>query len=90
MNYSNEPSMVRVDFWKPSGKWYCTEEIKWDRYNAKASIEMTVLGIKYSELIHETFKRCLCEQLEGRLEGMTATCLEPYHEHAHPLMVKDW
>lgn len=82
MNYSDNPAMVRVDFWKPSGKWYCTEAIKWDRY-------ITTID-NSTETIHETFKRCLREQLGDRLSDMTATCLEPYHEHSHPLMIKNW
>jgi len=27
-HYSNDPAMVRVDFWKTSGKWYTTEAVK--------------------------------------------------------------
>jgi len=75
--------MVRVDFWKPSGKWYDTEAIKWDRYRSTDKKGTT-------ELIHDTFKRCLRQQLGDRLSSMVATCLEPYHENSHPLMVKEW
>ena len=79
MGYTANNQMVRVDFFKPGGKWYTTEAIKWDRY--KTTDE------KGYEHINDTFKRCLHEQLEGRLRGMTAVCLEPYHEHAYPLMI---
>lgn len=86
MHYSNEPNMVRVDFFKPGGKWYTTEAIKWDRY--KCCEHATV---EYEDLA-TTLKRCLREQLkpEGRLSDMVAVCLEPYHEHAHPQMVRNW
>lgn len=29
MGYIDDDSMVRVDFFKPGGKWYCTEAVKW-------------------------------------------------------------
>lgn len=28
MGYSDDDSMVRVDFFKPTGKWYATEAIQ--------------------------------------------------------------
>lgn len=82
MGYCDDPRMVRVDFFKPSGKWYTTEAIKFDRYYAKDETH----GYEY---INDTFKRCLREQLKGRLNGMTAVCLEPYHENAYPLLVSE-
>jgi len=83
IHYSNDSSMVRIDFFRTSGKWHCTESIKWDRYHSKDK-EGNI------ELIHETFKRCLREQLGGRLSEMIAVCLDPHHEHSHPLMVFNW
>jgi len=74
MNYSSDDSMVRVDFFRPSGKWYSTEAIKWKMYSRVP--------------IHQAFKESLSEHCKGRMVGMTAVCLNPYHEHAHPLMVK--
>lgn len=71
MGYTNREDMVRVDFFKPSGKWYCTEAVKWLDY--------------HSEFIHEGFKESLAGHLKGRLLGMTAVCLEPYHENSHPI-----
>ena len=83
-NYSENPQSVRVDFFRPTGKWYTTKVIIFDRwYGTNESDEI-------EETIHDTFKRCLREQLGGRLNGMIAVCLEPYHEHAHPLMVHSW
>jgi hypothetical protein len=29
-HYSSSESSVRVDFWKPSGKWYATEAVEYD------------------------------------------------------------
>jgi hypothetical protein len=81
MGYIEDDSMVRVDFFKHSGKWYTTEAIKWDRYLSRNP------NTEELELIHETFRRCLDEQLGERLREMIAVCLEPQHENAHPLMI---
>lgn len=80
MGYSENDYMVRVDFFKPSGKWYCTESVHWLTFRAAE------MGID------QAFKQALKKHLalsDGtyRLKEMTAVCLEPYHEHAHPLMM---
>lgn len=76
-NYSVNPAMVRVDFFKPSGKWYDTVAVEWQGYHhsdiyqaLRNSLNTSGYGDKYS--------------------GMTAVCLEPYHENAHPLMIVNW
>lgn len=79
MGYIDDDSMVRVDFFRPSGKWYCTEAVKWT-------------GGYHGVPIHIAFQKSLSDHLQGlnRLNGMIVVCLEPYHEHAHPLMLKNW
>lgn len=77
MGYAEQDCMVRVDFFKPRGKWYCTEAVKWHKYQGP---------------IHDSFADALRRHLikkDGhcRLSEMTAVCLEPYHEYAHPLMM---
>jgi hypothetical protein len=73
-NYSNEPYMCRVDFWKESGKWYTTEAVSFE-------------GFYKGHLIHDAFRLALNRHFgaQYRLGGMTATCLEPYHEFSHPV-----
>ena len=82
MGYNSDDSMVRVDFFKESGRWYSSEDMKWDRYSVideRGDIE----------LINDTFKRCLDKTFgKDAYEGMIAICLEPYHEHAFPLMIR--
>jgi hypothetical protein len=74
MGYTNDPAMVRVDFFKPSGKWYTTEAVKW---------------IGYSDpLIHDAFAESLRRHLGQRLRDMDAVCLEPFHRSAHPIQLK--
>lgn len=77
-NYSDDPAMVRVDFFKPGGKWYCTEAVKWTG------------GYVEAIPIHTAFALSLRDHLGGpRLSEMTAVCLEPYHANTHPVMIKD-
>jgi len=75
MGYNEKDEMVRVDFFKESGKWYCTEAVRWLHYSGDV-------------LIHDAFKASLEKHLGNRLAGMTAVCLEPHHEYAHPIMMK--
>lgn len=75
MGYSSDPASVRVDFFRPSGKWYTTEAVYW-------------VGWKKENPIHEAFAKSLQEHLGSRLDGMTAVCLHPYHELAHPIMLQ--
>jgi hypothetical protein len=77
MGYSDDPAMVRVDFFKPSGKWYETEAVKWTG-EWKGSVQP----------IHEAFAQSLHEHLGDRLSDMDAVCLNPYHEHKHPIQIK--
>jgi hypothetical protein len=70
-HYSEDESMCRVDFFKPSGKWYSTEAIRF---------------IPRQKLIHDCFRESL-EVLNGRYSGMTAVCLNPNHENTHPISV---
>lgn len=78
MGYSDDEAMVRVDFFKPSGKWYTTEAVKW-------------LGWGRDILIHDAFKNSLKIHFKDnpeRLSDMDAICLEPYHELSHPIQLK--
>jgi hypothetical protein len=81
MGFTANENMVRVDFFKPSGKWYTTEEMNWDKYISGSNIDGN-----YEHII-DTFKRCVAEQFQGYFNGMRAVCLEPYHEYSHPLMI---
>lgn len=78
-NYTDDPAMVRVDFWKKSGKWYTTEAVKW-----------TAGWHRDSCLINDGFKQSLRDHFKdipNRLSDMDATCLDPYHELSHPIQI---
>lgn len=79
MNYSDEPSMVRVDFFEESGKWYTTEAVKWLGYE----------GYIFDEFIL-SLRNHLIKNGQTRLSGMTAVCLDPYNKNSFPLMYKNW
>lgn len=78
MGYSDDDTMVRVDFFKQSGKWYCTEAVKWTA-DWRAC---------YTNLIHDAFAKSLRDHLDNRLSEMDAICLEPFHEYSHPVQLK--
>jgi len=80
MGYTEDPAMVRVDFFKPSGKWYETEAVKW-----------TGAWKGSEQLIHDAFKQSLRDHFKNspdRLSDMDAVCIHPYHEMEHPIQVK--
>jgi hypothetical protein len=79
MGYSEDDGMVRIDYFKPSGKWYMSEAMKWTgAYKAE------------EEDLHKAFAHSLwdhCEKRGGAASNeFTVVCLEPYHEHSFPLM----
>ena len=79
MHYSENPDHVRVSFFKKSGKWYTDEKIIWT-------------GAYTNCPIHDSFKKSLRDHFKDspdRLSEMDAICLEPYHEHAHPIQIKN-
>ena len=70
-NYCNQPDMVRVDVFKPSGKWVETRAVLWHQYTGE---------------IGDIFARVIRSNFGTNFIGYKFVCLEPYHEHAHPLM----
>jgi hypothetical protein len=89
MGFTTNDSRVRVDFFKPSGKWYGT-----------GSIDMRV---HYNGPIHDCVRQaCEAEQALGSrgewghtftpaewlAGGGSIVCLEPHHEHSHPIILR--
>lgn len=74
-NYSDNPGMVRVDFFKESGKWYMTESINMSAF------------YNHGIIPHDAVEAAL--EAEGRnLKHFTRVVLEPYHKAAYPVMLK--
>lgn len=84
MGYNEDDSYSRVDLFKKSGKWYTTESVKWLTWGGKPK--------EGGKLIQDAFREALLAAgiggLDGSYKGMKAVCLEPYHEHSHPLMIE--
>lgn len=78
MNYSDNEGSVRVDVFKPSGKWY--ETVAVDMYTFYHS-ETT---------IHQALLAAIERQYPGftaREPGWKFVCLQPYHRFSHPIML---
>lgn len=73
-NYNENESSVRVDFFKPGGKWQFTKAVQWT-------------GGYRDCCIHEAFKTTL-DNAGIDIRYFNVVCLEPYHEHSHPLMIR--
>lgn len=74
-HYSDDPSSCRVDFFKPSGKWYSTEAIVFppQTYNMHPA---------------DALKTALRIQIKDCMKGMAAVCLLPYVENPFPVLIK--
>jgi hypothetical protein len=85
-HYSDKSSSVRVDFFKASGKWYCTEAVEWTGEYRQAQ-----LHYEFAKSLHDHLYVLEDDRADVaiayRLSGMMAVCLEPYHEHEHPIIL---
>lgn len=75
-NYSNIEGNVRVDVFKPSGKWHTTLQVD--------------MGAFYNcALIHDGLEQAMREQGYGNfVDGYMCVCTEPHHRSSHPVMLK--
>lgn len=82
MGYSENNKMVRVDFFKESGKWYTTESVKW-----------TGEWEGRKQLISDAFAQSLIDHFAigrpDRLSDMDAICIHPYYEFEYPICIKN-
>ncbi len=103
-HYSEDPSMVRVDFFKESGKWYCTEAVKWTGKTGwvhdPSKSDGSVMRAEFAKSLRDHLRHPtpIDIAVDGhvvedtyRLTDMRAVCLEPYHKNSHPIcmMVQD-
>lgn len=75
MGFTTDEAMVRMDFFKESGKWYDTVSVSMRGYYGVSILEAVVKSA-----------RTQC----NAYSGMTLVCLEPYHQHSHPVMIQKW
>lgn len=77
MGYSEDDRFVRVDFFKPYGKWYTTEAVLWvNRDDGDVIAEF-----------YDSLKEHFASQPQ-RLRGMWAVCLKANNKNSFPMMVK--
>jgi hypothetical protein len=73
-NYSENPGSVRVDYFKPSGKWYMTEALDMSGFYDH--------GIYPGEAVRAAL------EASGRLcPSLIKVVLFPYVEHDYPVMI---
>jgi hypothetical protein len=74
MGYCIHASVVRVDRFKQRGKWYESIAVDMSEYYNHPDI-------------HDALRRCLAR--DGYvIDDWTWVCLEPYHKHSHPIMLR--
>ncbi len=74
-HFAYNPGSVRVDEFKPSGKWYQT-----------IVIDMTDQYLNPS--IHDAVMDCLVDRQIKLEPGWRYVCIKPYHQYAHPVMLE--
>lgn len=84
-HYSDSPGHVRVDFFKPSGKWYTTDMIDMSKWWI-GSHDTAENQNKPRTAIVDAVKNALKEAGQSNRD-MIAVVLAPYHEHEHPIML---
>lgn len=75
-NYSENPASCRVDFFKPSGKWYTTEAVKFPPETYKLHPNE---ALRHALAVHFG--------ASNRLAGMFAVCIDPYVELSFPVHI---
>ncbi len=85
MHYSDTPGHVRVDYFKPSGKWYTTEQIDMTEWWIGSRETAASQGNPRTD-IFQAVKNAIAKAGHGHAD-MIAVVLAPYHEHEHPVML---
>ena len=75
MGYSVHDCMVEVVLFKSSGKWCRSEAINMNTVYYTPSVQDAVLS-------------CWTDQVGNLHSDWMLVCLEPYHQHAHPVLIK--
>ena len=84
MGYIDEDCMVRVEIFKDNGKWMQTEAVKWLTWNGPGS---AVDGKGLCKAFEEALRNHFGDSYNN-IKDCIAICADPYHEHAHPIMLK--
>lgn len=85
-HYTTNPAHCRVDIFKPSGKWYCTVVIDMSGHYNGGLVEDHVRYCLLNKVVPGDI--ILNNEKYMLSQGYMAVCLEPYHEHSHPVMIR--
>jgi hypothetical protein len=77
-NYSNNPGMVEVQFFKTSGKWYMSEAVDMSKHYEDLNIFDAV-----RESIREGHERG-----QSWMDQFVTVVQNPYHKNAYPVMLQ--
>lgn len=80
MNYSENPSSVRVDFFRPSGKWYMTEALDMRDFWTSGPGNMGP-----ADAVRAALERT--ERGRGLLESFIVVVIDPYHQYEYPVVL---
>jgi len=101
MGYTTNDGMVRVDRFKPGGKWYDTWEVNMSGYYNLDAGKSEVTGetlpptwLAVERAILDALERSVgvgrtdCrERAVAQFRKWNWVCLEPYHAQAYPIMI---
>ena len=82
-HYSENPNMVRVDYWKESGKWYMTEAVDMDNV-----YQVPLVQVAVEVAMNDHWEKTRSPDRRQAWNQFTITVTEPYHMNAYPVMVK--
>lgn len=77
----NNKAYVEFHFFQKSGKWYASEWLEWKGI-WRGSAELITVSIAKT-LRHNLLIR---GEQTYRYTEFNFVCIEPYHEHSHPIM----
>ncbi len=81
MGYSEDDSMVRVDFFDRAGRWCAREAVRWvaapGKWGSGSAREEFIVSLRNH-----------FAKNPDRLSDMDAVCLFPCHAFGYPLMIR--
>jgi hypothetical protein len=96
MGFCINPGCVRVDRWKPQGKWYDTWEVDmtpfWNVLFIHSGVAAAIMvALERSDMARDEPKGLESynpSQWWDVLGSWNWTCLKPYHRNSHPVMLR--
>ena len=90
MAFTTKSGYVRVDIFRASGKWYATAAVDMSEHYHDDCVQTAVFASCMAE-----FEKPERGQWQGSVSpradleaGFMLVCLEPYHERAHPVLLR--